>query len=65
MLRAISLLGMAGGFLLISPSLRGSVLSGLGQATLEMSKYSPYSYIVLALALGTAAVWSLATPKAQ
>jgi len=56
---------MAGGFLLISPSLRGSVLSGLGQATLEMSKYSPYSYIVLALALGTAAVWSLATPKAQ
>ena len=65
MLRVISLFGMAGGFLLISPSLRGSVLFGLGEATTQMSKYSPYSYIVLALALGAAAVWSLASPKPQ
>ena len=65
MLRIISIFGMASGFLLISPSLRGSVLTGLGHATFEISKYSPYSYIVMALALGAGAVWSLATPKAQ
>jgi hypothetical protein len=56
---------MAGGFLLISPSLRGTVLFGLGRATFEMAKYSPYSYILAALALGMAAVWSLASPKPQ
>jgi len=65
MLRVISLLGLAGGFLLISPPLRGSALDGLGMVMLQMGKYSPYSYIALALSLGFAAVWSLATPKAQ
>jgi hypothetical protein len=56
---------MASLFLLISPSLRGSVFFGLDQATIQMGKYSPYSYIALALALGAAAVWSLASPKPQ
>jgi hypothetical protein len=56
---------MASLFLLISPSLRGSVLFGLDQATFTMVKYSPYSYIALALALGAVAVWSLASPKPQ
>lgn len=65
MLRAISIFGMASLFLLISPSLRGSVFFGLDQATIQMGKYSPYSYIALALALGAAAVWSLASPKPQ
>ena len=63
MLRVFSLIGMAGGFLLISPALRSSVLLGLGQATTQMAKYSPFSYIMLALALGAGAVWSLAMPK--
>ena len=52
-------------FLLISPSLRGSVLFGLGRATFELAKYSPYSYIVLALFLGVAAVKSLAPARPQ
>lgn len=59
------MLGMGGGFLLISPSLRATVLFGLGQAMLEMAKYSPYSYVGAALALGVGAVWSMATPKPQ
>jgi hypothetical protein len=52
-------------FLLISPSLRESVLFGLGQAMLQLSKYSPYSYIGLAMVLGAGAVKSLATPRPQ
>jgi hypothetical protein len=56
---------MGGAFLLISPSLRGNVLDGLGSATFEIAKYSPYSYIVLALAFGVFAVKSLAMPKPQ
>jgi hypothetical protein len=65
MLRIFSLFGMAALFLLISPSLRASVLFGLGQATFELAKYSPYSYIVLALILGAGAVRSLAPAKPQ
>ena len=65
LIRIISLLGMTGGFLLISPSLRGTVMFGLSRMMLEMAKYSPYSYIVLALAIGCGTVMSLAAPKAQ
>jgi hypothetical protein len=63
--RTISMLGMAGGFLAISPSLRGSALNALGQATFVLDKYSPYSYIGLAIVLGTAAIMSLSNPKPQ
>jgi len=56
---------MAALFLLISPSLRATVLLGLGQATLELGKYSPYSYIFLALILGAGAVKSLAPSRPQ
>ena len=56
---------MTSGFLLISPPLRGNVLKGLAVAMLEMGKYSPYSYIALALVLGFGAVKSLAAPKAR
>ena len=65
MIRVLSLLGMAGGFLLISVPLRISALAGLARIMFEMSKYSPYSYIVLALAVGVGAVKSLALPKPQ
>ena len=51
MLRACSLLGMAGVFLIISPGLRGTLLHGFAQAAAGLDKYSPYSYAVVALAL--------------
>ena len=56
---------MAGGFLFISPPFRGTVLNLLNQGMLFMDKHSPYSYIVLAISLGVAAVWSLSAPKPQ
>jgi len=65
MLRILSIFGLAGLFLLISGELRATVLLGLGKATFELAKYSPYSYIVLALALGAGAVMSLAPSKPQ
>ena len=65
MIRVISLFGMAGGFLVISPSLRGTVLFGLGRATFFLDKYGPYSYILLALGLGGAAIISLTSSKPQ
>jgi hypothetical protein len=65
MIRAISLLGMTGGFLVISPSLRGTALVALGQVTFTIDRYSPFSYIALALGLGVAVVFSLASPKSR
>lgn len=56
---------MTGGFLLISPSLRGTVLFGISRGMFELAKYSPYSYIALALAVGGGAVWSMTSPKPQ
>ena len=63
MIRVMSLLGMTSGFLLISPSLRGSALNVLGRATFFLDLYSPYSYITLALALGAGAIFSLSSAK--
>ena len=63
MIRVMSLLGMTSGFLLISPSLRGSALNVLGRATFALDKYSPYSYIAMALVLGAAAILSLSSAK--
>ena len=51
MLRAFSLLGMTGGFLVISPGLRGTLLAAFAQAAAGLDKYSPYSYIAVAVAL--------------
>ena len=51
MLRACSLLGMASGFLVISPGLRGTVTDGLTLAAAGLDKYSPYSYAGVAFAL--------------
>ena len=51
MLRACSLVGLASGFLIISPGLRGSLLNGFAQAAAGLDKYSPYSYAIVGLAL--------------
>ena len=51
MLRACSLLGMTGGFLVISPVLRGNLLDGFTWTVGQLDKYSPYSYVGVALAL--------------
>ena len=51
MLRAFSLLGMTGGFLIISPGLRETILTGFAQAAAGLDRYSPYSYIIVAIAL--------------
>jgi hypothetical protein len=51
MVRAFSLLGMTGGFLVISPGFRGTLLSGFVQAAAALDKYSPYSYVGVGLAL--------------
>ncbi|MGA2268162.1 MAG: hypothetical protein ABSH44_06790 [Bryobacteraceae bacterium] len=51
MIRAFSLLGMTSGFLIISPYLRESVLNGFAQVAAGLDKYSPYSYVGVALAL--------------
>jgi hypothetical protein len=42
---------MAVGFLIISPGLRETVLNGFAQAAAGLDKYSPYSYVGVALAL--------------
>ena len=51
MIRACSLVGLASGFLIISPALRGTLLNGLAQAAAGLDKYSPYSYAIVALVL--------------
>jgi hypothetical protein len=63
MIRAISICGLAVGFLLISPSLRGSVLHVLGGATLFLDQHSPWSYIVLVAVLGAGTIVSLSSTK--
>ena len=51
MVRVLSLLGMAGTFLLISPVLRGHVSGGLSFVVDIFQSTSPYSYVVAALGL--------------
>jgi hypothetical protein len=51
MIRVFSFLGMTGGFLIISPKLRESVLDGVAQVVAGLDKYSPYSYAGVALVL--------------
>ncbi|HEY2018763.1 MAG TPA: hypothetical protein VGH38_34900 [Bryobacteraceae bacterium] len=47
MVRALCLFGMTGGFLVISPKLRDSVLETFSQAATGMAEHSPYSYVAL------------------
>ena len=65
MLRFCAMFGMAALFLLISGELRATVLQGLGKATFELAKYSPYSYVALGVILCAGAVMSLAPSKPQ
>jgi hypothetical protein len=51
MIRACSLLGLAAVFLIISPPLRGTVLTGIAQTAAALERYSPYSYAALVLVL--------------
>jgi hypothetical protein len=45
--RILSLSGLAGGFLLISPTLREDLTYYLGAFVGDLDKYSPYSYVAL------------------
>ena len=51
MVRVISFVTMAGGFLAISPKLRESLMGNYLQAGVTMDHYSPYSYIGLGVAV--------------
>jgi len=50
MLRVISLFGFGGGFLMISPDLRSTVLAALATGLSDLDKYSPWSYVACAVA---------------
>ena len=45
MWRGISMFGFGGIFLMISPTFRNSIMSGLNSGFTTMEMYSPYSYI--------------------
>jgi len=51
MVRLISIVGMGGGFLMISPKMREGLTQTLSVATDAMNQYSPYSYIGAALGI--------------
>lgn len=51
MVRAVCLIGMAGGFLAISPALRDSVVDTFSQAATGLEDHSPYSYVGLGFAI--------------
>ncbi|HXS94546.1 MAG TPA: hypothetical protein VN736_08065 [Candidatus Limnocylindrales bacterium] len=51
MIRFISLGGMTGGFLMISPKLREQVAMGFNFTATTMNDYSPFSYIGAAIAV--------------
>jgi hypothetical protein len=51
MVRAMGLLVMTGGFLLISPNLRNNVMDGLSKASIGLETYSPMSYVGLGFGL--------------
>ena len=44
MLRGLSLFGLGGGFLMISPSLRLTLLTGIDTGMQAMSLHAPWSY---------------------
>lgn len=49
MARALSLFGFTGGFLMISPQLRQTLLQSAWTSAGFVQNYSPYSYIGIAL----------------
>lgn len=61
MARLISIFGMGGGFLMISPKLREGVSHGIDIFSRSMNDYSPFSYI--AAAIGVFALFTLSMHK--
>lgn len=51
MIRMIGLIGMAGGFLVISPGMRQTGLNGGLKLAAYLDSHSPYSYIAVTLAM--------------
>ena len=49
MVRAISLAGLAGGFLMISPAFRGTIFNTGGSVLDALTQYAPFSYIGMGL----------------
>jgi hypothetical protein len=49
MLRLLGIFGFTGGFLVISPALRQTVLEWANAAALFAGQHSPYSYIGVAI----------------
>jgi hypothetical protein len=49
MLRFLTIGSMTGGFLIISPGLRGNVIKVYGSLVLTMNDWSPWSYIAIGL----------------
>ena len=51
MVRAISIFGMGGGFLMISPRLRMGLTHTFSVTSDALNQYTPYSYIAVALGI--------------
>ena len=51
MARALGIFGFTGGFLAISPNLRQIVLDTMGNSVGFVQQHSPYSYVVIVLAV--------------
>ena len=50
MIRAIGLFGLTGGFLMLSPNFRNTLVEGFQNGVVAMDQHSPYSYVVAAIA---------------
>ena len=50
MIRAIGLLGLTGGFIMLSPNFRGALVDAFQQGVVSMDQHSPYSYVIAAIA---------------
>ena len=51
MVRAISIFGMGGGFLMISPKIRMNLTQGFAMVSDTLNLYTPYSYIGVAIGI--------------
>lgn len=51
MLRFLSIGGMTGGFLVISPALRGHVIDGYALLVGTLNDFSPWSYIAIGIGI--------------
>ncbi len=63
MLRAFALMGLGGGFMIISPPFRMTVFSGIGAVVNTLNHYSTLSYIGLGILLLGTAAYSVYAPQ--